>query len=283
MRYASGYRVPDHDDKGCCDRSNFLLINSVGYYEFDEPSGATYRKSGRKDYYLSYNHAGSMKLRFHGKPYEIGPGSIFIYRPFEEQYYGQANSEPMANYWVHFTGYGAHEMLVNAGLSEKTFFSVGTRDEIAGLFERMITEVTDKRTGYELMAASLLLNIVSLITRQLDENSVESTGSSSMKIHESVKYIHKYYDRKITVAELAKMSLLSTNRYTNVFKQVTGMSPQQYIIQFRLQKACELMRHTSLNIRQISALTGFDDQLYFSRLFKKYEGMTPSEYSARLK
>jgi transcriptional regulator GlxA family with amidase domain len=75
---------------------------------------------------------------------------------------------------------------------------------------------------------------------------------------------------------------LSPNRYSNVFKESTGTSPQQYLIDLRLQKAKELLSHTSLNIRQIASLTGFNNQLYLSRLFKKYESIPPSDYAKNL-
>jgi len=278
LRYASAYRVPDHDDKGNCERNNYLMINSAGYYEFDETYGATHRKQGRKDYYLSYNHSGSMKLGISQNYTIIEGGTVFIYKPFEEQYYGQASNEPISNYWIHFTGYGAYELLVNAMLSEGNVFKIGISDDIPEIFETLINEINNKNPRFELLASSLLMQLVSLISRKLQINSQTQISDRNLRISESIQYIHKNYDKKISICETAKISHLSVNRYSCVFKQLMGLSPQQYIIKLRLQKACEMMRHTNLNLRQISSLVGFDDQLYFSRLFKKYENMTPSEY-----
>jgi len=94
-------------------------------------------------------------------------------------------------------------------------------------------------------------------------------------------YIYKNYNKKITVSELANIANLSISRYSSLFRKIIGVSPQQYIIHYRLEKACELMQHTNLNIKQIAIITGFYDQLYFSRLFKKYYKMNPSQYMKR--
>lgn len=279
MRYAAAYRTPDHDDMGCCERSSFLLINSVGYYEFDEPYGVTHRKHGRKDFYLSYNHGSPMKLKIAQKEHLIGEGTVFVYRPFEEQYYGHADRNiPISNYWVHFTGYGASELLVSTGFSEKSIQETGVCGEMVQLFEKMIDEITEKKPGYEMLASSLLMQIMSLIRRKTDTTASNNQNDRDRRIQETMQYIHRNYLRAITVRELADMANLSASRYSGVFHQLNGISPQQYLINFRIQKACELMRHTRLNIRQIAALTGFEDQLYFSRLFRKYKGVSPSEY-----
>lgn len=283
MRYASAYRILDHDDKGCCDRSNYLLLNSVGYYEFDETFGATHRKMGRKDYYLSYNHSGVMKVLSNGKYCDISAGDIFIYKPFEEQYYGQANNEHISNYWVHFTGYGAQEVLINAKISENGIFNIGVSPDIVNIFENILIEVTEKKIGYDLISTSLLMQILSLISRKAEVVDSPEISFKGKRINESIKYIHKNYGKKIAITSLAAICHISVNRYSYVFKELMRVSPQQYIINLRLQKSCELMRHTNLNIKQISSLVGFEDQLYFSRIFKKYEKITPSQYLYNVK
>ena len=118
MRFTSLYRVPDDDDQGCSELSHHLIINSVGYYAFESFIRMTHRKAGRKDFYLSYNHAGPMRIYSKGQEITLQPGSFFLYRPFEEQHYGHSVEKEFLAYWVHFTGYGVEELLYQAGLSE---------------------------------------------------------------------------------------------------------------------------------------------------------------------
>lgn len=282
MKYTSAYQVPDIDDKGYNCKDEYLYINSVGYYRFDEPFGPAHRKSGRNDYYLSYNHAGNVKVRVKKKDYEIGGGNVFIYRPFEEQYYGQANKEPIASYWVHFTGYEVAELLEKAGLGKENIFFIGINDEIPYLFERLIDEIFEKQNSYKFLSALLLEQIIFLITRKTFSNNQETLSTKRLMINQSINYIHRNYEKKISIVKLSDIAGFSTSRYSGIFKELFNLSPQQYLINYRLQKAKELLRHTNLTIKQISNLTGFEDQLYFSRLFKKYEKYSPLNFKKNL-
>lgn len=278
MRYVAEYQIPDSDDKGHSSNKEYLVVNCVGYYEFDEIYGATHRPNGRKDFYLSYNHSGSMKVRSNGINQIIHGGTVFIYRPFEEQYYGQAGKDPISNYWVHFSGYGVQEVLSKAGLEEVNIFSTGTSDIIPQLFEMMIAEVEKKRHNYELIASAILQQLIYHISRKLPCNNSIKVNEKYTRIKQTMDYIHKHYSEKLTLQKLSYIAGLSSSRYSSLFKEYCGLSPQQYIINFKLEKAQELISHTNLNIRQISSLIGFQDQLYFSRLFRKYKNTSPSEF-----
>lgn len=280
MIYSSLYRVPDEGDQGILDQSAYLLVNSAGYYEYESYFKMSHRKTGRRDFYLGYNYYGPMTVRMGGREHTLQPGSLFLYRPQEEQYYGHASERKFLSYWVHFTGYGAEEILRNANLSDEGPFFAGVHNEIATVFENIMNELRDKKAGFELASASLLSYLLALLSRRIERGSgikVDKRG----EIYESIKYIHDNYTKELYVTELAEFAHLSADRYTTLFKSITDTTPLQYIIKFRLQKACDLMKNTHLNIQQISSLVGFDDQLYFSRMFKKVYGATPSEYMTR--
>jgi AraC family transcriptional regulator, arabinose operon regulatory protein len=281
MEYRAAYRVLDPDDRGSCERDEFLLVNSVGYYEFDEEFQAKHRRDGRRDYYLAYNHSGSMRVLSRGEFRILGPGGIFIYKPFDEQLYGQNGTEHFQNYWVHFTGYGAFELLSTLGLGEGGVFSLGQSADIEVLFNEMIEEVTDKGDNYVQLSGALLMKIIALSSRKIAEQAVPSQSSGAWRIKQALQFIHRSYGQKTSVPELAAMSNLSTNRFAVIFKECLGQSPRQYMIDLRIHKACSLIRSTNLSIRQISSLVGFEDQLYFSRIFKNKLALTPSEFRAR--
>jgi AraC family transcriptional regulator of arabinose operon len=278
MKFSSLYRVPDEDDKGYIDLNSYLLVNSVGFYEFEAFYRMSHRKEGRKDFYLAYNYFGPMTVRSRGHDYTLQPGSVFLYRPHEEQYYGHYEEQKFLCYWVHFTGRGVDELLLNASLFEDRIFYIGIHKEMAHLFEDIMNELRDKKAGFELASASLLAYLCSMISRLIHQSSDIHTNKSRAELYESIKYIHDHYAQEIYVKQLADIAHLSPDRYTTLFKIITDTTPLQYLNKFRLQKACDLMKHTHLNIQQISSLVGFEDQLYFSRMFKKAYHMTPSEY-----
>jgi len=281
MNASSMYRVPDEDDQGCSDSSLYLIVNSVGYYEFESYYRMTHRPLGRKDFYLGYNYRGPMTVRCGGRECVLRPGSVFVFRPGEEQYYGHRNEQKFLSYWVHFTGYGVDEVLREAKLDGAEPAFAGVHPDIAGVFEDLMSEVRNKKAGYELASASLLGYLLAVLSRRIEQGDGVRTDGNREEIYESMKYIHDNYAREIYVAELADLAHLSADRFTTLFKSVTGTTPMRYLLRFRLQRACELMKHTRLNIQQIAGAVGFDDQLYFSRMFKKAYGVTPTGYSAK--
>lgn len=278
MKYQYAYRVPNLHDRGYHSREDALLINCIGY-EYDEPAGVANREQGRVDFLLSYLHSGFMKVRIANREQMIEAGTVFISKPYERQYYAKSGKEPTGSYWLHFTGYGVTDLLIKAGLWQESIFVTGVNNEIPLLFARIIEEETEKQPSFEHISAALLQELIYTISRKMAiQEKVKHMDPGELIMHASFDLLHKNYAQKMTVKELASHAGLSLSRYSSLFKQYTGLSPQQYLIQYRFQKAKDLMSHTHLNIRQIASLVGFDDQLYFSRLFKKYEHLSPIEY-----
>lgn len=278
MKHQYAYRVPDPDDKGHHSREDYLIVNCVGY-EYDEPAGIGNRERGRVDYLLSYLHSGSMKVRVANEERTIGAGTVFIAKPYERQYYAKTGQAPTGSYWLHYTGYGVTDLLIKAKLWNDSIFVTGVNDDIPRLFERIIEEEAERQPSFEHISACLVQELIFTVSRKVSiHEQVAQMNPREQVLYASFNLLHRNYARKLTVQELAAHAGLSVSRYTSVFKQYTGLSPQQYLIRYRLQKAKDLIRHTQLSIRQIASLTGFDDQLYFSRLFRKYEHLSPLEY-----
>lgn len=274
MKYVANYSDKDRNNIGVADLTYYLQVNSAGFYEFDEPFGAVHRPLGRKDWYLSYHHAGSMNIKSNGADYTINAGDIFLYKPGEEQYYGQIGDQSFKNYWVHFTGFGVTEIIAAAGLSDQSVFSIGPDSAVVNLYEQLIDELMFKKNKYNLISASILIQMIGYIGR-LHVQSSTAADHNNIVVDKSLQAIHQQYQDQLSVGSLAALNHMSTSRFSALFRQQTGISPQQYIINFRLSKACELLRNSHLNIRQISILCGFSDQLYFSRIFKKHMYKSP--------
>lgn len=275
--YYSAFNIPETDDQGIEVTSEYLQVNCLGYYELENIGYERYRKHGRNDYLLIYTHAGKAVARSRGLDYEIGNGTVIIYRPREEQYYKLFEDHPAKSFWIHFTGYGVESILKKLNITDKNIYKIEQNDEIPTLIRMARNEIQERRMGFELIAASLLLQLLSVISRKY-LNSGFSTKhlESNNKLDFSIHYLHSNYSKSITISELADLAGLCASRYIYVFKKITGTTPKEYLIKFRLQKAKELMRDTNLTLRQISLIVGFEDQLYFSRVFRKYEGVCPS-------
>ena len=90
--------------------------------------------------------------------------------------------------------------------------------------------------------------------------------------------IHTSYHENLKIPELAKIENLSHSRYVELFRRQMGMSPMAYLIKLRMQAACSLLENTDIPVRRIARMVSYDDPHFFSKLFKRHVGVSPSEY-----
>ena len=129
----------------------------------------------------------------------------------------------------------------------------------------------------------LILNVVEeilLLSLPEREKSLPGDAGSDRRIQESLDFMHEHFAERITVPELAERVYLSTSRYSHLFRQMKGVSPGQYLQQFRIGKARELLISSNLSVGEIAARCGFDDLFYFSNLFRRLTGISPRGYRA---
>ena len=280
MENQSYYR---HADRSGCDEAvfdRFLLVNCTGVCVLSKPFTAN--RPGRRDYYLMYLFQGSLDILVDGRQTVISPGELVIFHPDTHLHYTLREGTPeLIYYWVHFTGSGAEGLLRECGLEREAILGAGCTREVSESFERLFNSFIAHDSLFELDAAAQLIRLLVLIRRQLDGKTGDRR--SYEKIRNSLRYIHTHYSSPITVGMLAQLDHLSPSRYSAVFKECTGLSPQAFIVNLRLERAEELMIQTDLSLKQIARMAGYEDQLYFSRLFKEHRGMSPSAYIAKVK
>lgn len=283
MKYYSAYVYSDdYVESSSQERINneYVQVNSVGYYGFDETyHSVTHRKSGRPDYMLVYTHSGRSLARFKGEEHCIEAGAIFIYRPGEEQYYGQVENDPLGCYWIHFSGYGIPGLFQQLNFDHRSVITTGINDWLPAAFDLLIRKINEKSSNNHVLFSAMLLQLLHYISsKDFNHDMAARKNKSSELVSLSLNHMNLNYNQKISVKELADRSGLCVSRYINVFKEITGYTPKEYMINIRLEKACEIISNTNLSIKEVALTTGFEDQLYFSRLFKKHKNMSPTEY-----
>jgi AraC-like DNA-binding protein len=106
--------------------------------------------------------------------------------------------------------------------------------------------------------------------------------ATNRKIERIIAYMTQQLDKPLPVARLAALANISPSHFFALFKRHTGCAPIDYFIRLRMRRACDLLGTTSLSVKEVAAVLGYDDQFYFSRVFKSVNGVAPSEYRALL-
>ena len=273
----TAYLGETHED--IVDTSKQLLITAAGQYRMEKMNVyKTERPNGRGDYQLYYVASGKAHFFFEGNECVVERGGMVLFKPNDPQIYEIYAKDSPETYWVHFTGSDVEKILEHYGFSkyEKVFFS-GTSPDYQWIFRQMIQELQLQRSNYEEMLNISLRHIFLLVNRFMSEG--HKVGSEMLdEIERATHYFNENYNKNIIIERYAEERLMTPAWFIHNFKQVTGMTPMKYIVSLRINNAKYLLDNTNYNITQISNAVGYDNALYFSRLFSKREGMSPSEY-----
>ncbi|MBO1004002.1 helix-turn-helix domain-containing protein [Pseudogracilibacillus auburnensis] len=143
-------------------------------------------------------------------------------------------------------------------------------------FAYLFIQWLGKRPYYKQLSGHVLLELMMLFAREHVEWSLSPVkNQTARKIQE---YILSNFSRNITIKELSKMSGLTSNYVTIVFKEVIGSTPIQYLHQTRINIAVHLLEDSLMTVREVAEYLGYCDQAYFNRIFKKWMGVAPSHY-----
>ena len=258
-----------------------VYVDSCGYQLLGRNVGKlnTYSWS---DYHVLYVTEGSGYAFLGDERIDMSAGSILIFSPWQKRDYGFHRNRDSSSYYLHFNGEACSFLMSSLGLNSGdgvcgSYFYIGTSLTLTKLFDSLIEEFRLKNQHYEYMCHSYILSILTLISRKLSDAPKESSAAKK-RINEICKYIYENCDKIESIGSLARMTHLSESRFSHLFSEIVGVSPQSYILRARTDMAKELLANTDLSVGQISTTVGFNDQNYFSRAFKRFTDMSPSEY-----
>jgi AraC-like DNA-binding protein len=159
---------------------------------------------------------------------------------------------------------------------------VGLHNAYIEYFKKIMLELQLKEPLYRETADAAILELLALMGRDRLAAANKSKRFVDSSIRGIMEQMHTEYGKHWSIDEMARQCSLSPNRFMHKFKAQTGLSAMDYIITIRMDKAKDLLANSSLSIKEISNLIGYENPLYFSRLFSKVEGLSPRDYRRKV-
>lgn len=160
----------------------------------------------------------------------------------------------------------------------KLALPIPSLEYVESLIAVMIEEYHGQLQGYQTMLLSRFTELVVYLSRHYDTQEKGMEGNHLMHLANAISYMEDHYLEPLTLEEIAGKSNISVRHLNRIFRSYYQMTPIAYMLTLRLERACSLLKHSSLTITQISYECGFNDSNYFARQFRKAYGVSPKVY-----
>lgn len=232
----------------------------------------------REHYLMHYCLSGRGVYRAQGVSYEIGPGEGFLILPGELSSHQADDQEPWSHIWVGFSGSRAAQYLQCCGLGkEHRTYQCAQPQRLEACVEAMMSFDT-AGAGNELLLLGELYTFLGWVAQSAQGSARRSRETGSEYVELAMEYIRNHFQEDLTVAKLARYVGLNRSYLTTVFQNTINMSPQQYLMRFRMERAAKMLQEKNLTVGEIARSCGYPDPLTFSKAFKRTLGVTPSQY-----
>lgn len=242
--------------------------------------GHSYGPVLRSGYLIHYILKGCGLYRVHERTYHLSEGDAFLICPDELIYYEADRDNPWSYTWIGFQGVKIREYLERTSLLDTLVVHYGDNQPIRRCHEKMF-QANQSPKNRDLILNSILYEYLFLLVEQFPNERFSAQERQEVYVKEALLYLASHYGSSISVQSLADHVGLDRSYLHRIFKAATRMSPQEYLLDLRIRKACELLRDTDLSIAIIALSVSYEDTLYFSRLFKRKRGVSPSQYRAK--
>ncbi|WP_159722523.1 AraC family transcriptional regulator [Enterococcus sp. CSURQ0835] len=244
----------------------------------------TFGPAHRNHYLLHYILSGKGTLHYQDtassdRRYDLKAGQAFLIVPNKLIRYSADDHDPWEYMWVEIDGLKAREYLGQAGLSfqQPIYNPVSAEASLPLLnYFKSLVERPDMSAPKVMGTCYFLLD--ALIESSTASQKQITNSVQQFYIQSTVYYIEDHYAEDITVEDMAQAVGLNRSYFSKLFKKITLQSPQDFIISFRINKACELLRSKELSIAEVAKQVGYHNQFYFSKSFKKVMADSPSDW-----
>jgi len=276
------------------DRNWGLYITTVGeariaprtsYPPKGHPKGFAFDwQNGRILDGFALNYISSGRGLFESSPRftaAIEPGDAFLLFPKVWHRYAPDTEIGWHEHWIGFDGEIPRRWLRHKLFSPKnSVLKLNAEDTVSATFSRIMQSIRANRPALQQILAGATHNLMGLIYSAQQAQPVHEVQHPNA-IESAIARIQNEFARDLNMKLLARELGVSYSWFRHTFTAHTGLSPHQYLLELRLVRARSLLTETELSIKEIAMQTGFEDEFYFSRLFRQKLNLSPSQCRTR--
>ena len=263
------------------ERWGSLYVNCCGCSK-TEPKHS-FGPAWKPHFLIHYILNGKGKFMMDGKTYPLEAGYGFVIMPEELAFYQADEDDPWTYVWVGFSGTKAEEYMAAMGLSVEYPIFASERSEELYQAVRDMMEHNTYGIANELRRTGQLSLFLSIIAEGGPIREKNHGDWANTYVSKAVEFIQGNYCNPIKVTDVADYVCINRSYLYTLFQNSLGMSPQQFLMTFRITKAAELLQHTSLSVESIAISCGYQDPLVFAKAFRQMKEMSPSAYRKEMK
>jgi len=210
---------------------------------------------------------------------DIGAGDMCILFPGVKHAYSPYKETGWQEYWVEFAGAHADRLRENGLFGPvNPIHHIGINRAIIADYEQIVQFCRQQTPGFQVLLGVMVLQLLAHL--HVSEISSKTSHEDSELVQTARSIMQLHLEDGIEVKHIAKELGVSYARLLKIFRQYTGLTPYQYYLQLRVYRAQELLQQTEFSVKEVAATMNFENQYYFSRIFKKKTGMRPTEWKA---
>lgn len=213
------------------------------------------------------------------KKIPIRKNTILVIPAHMPHIYGATEADPWNIYWFHLKGEAVEQFIQSFDMYNSTIYVPVTQAVgIINLFDQCYETLLYKGYSFKhyLYVSQVLRYLLGILTLLHGESHPDER--KNVYVERSIQYMFEHVQSSLTLNELADHVSLSKPHFIHLFKQITGYSPIEYYLRLKIQRACQYLDLTDCSVKEISKNIGIQDPYYFSRVFSKIMGQSPSDY-----
>lgn len=237
--------------------------------------------TGRKNsnrFLLFHTLSGSGSLTYNNKTYLLSANTVAIIQCNASHHYETFSSEPWDFCWFHYNGTAAHIYYNLYNRNDLYIHQIAPDSREACLIQKITSSSSKYNLDRNLIISEWIISLMTSFILEKRKNALQDSPLITEKLNNAIDYMSEHLTEKITITDISNSVFLSQYHFLRTFKKQTGLTPYEYLINLRINKAKELLISTQDCLDDIAANSGFTDAKNLIYNFKRIVHLTPNEY-----